>query len=152
MVEDISIYELPKSPTIEKLVNFCNLVQSRRFRWAWSDTCCVNQADNRTQQESVVAMFRWYCRAALTIVHLLGVFSESQQEGDLWKSIWNTRGRTYQEYVASRVVQFYTEDWKPYLGLDIPNHKESLIILSEMEQATKLVRLRETCHTTAGIG
>jgi hypothetical protein len=137
MVEDISIYELPESPIFEKLLNFCNVVQSRRFRWAWSDTCCVNQADRGVQQESVVAMFRWYCGAALTIVHLLGVLSESQQEGDLWKSIWNTRGWTYQEYVASRVIQFYTEDWKPYLGLDIPNHKESPIILSEMEQATR---------------
>jgi len=56
----------------------------------------------------------------------------------LWRSIWNTRGWTYQEYVASRVVQFYTEDWKPYLDLKLYNHKESPIILSEMEQATQL--------------
>jgi len=137
MVENTVIYGLPTSPTIDKLINFCKLVQSRRFRWAWSDTCCVNQSDRGVQQESVVAMFQWYCRAALTIVHLLGVLSESQEPGSLWKSIWNTRGWTYQEYVASRVIQFYTEDWKPYLGLEIFNHKESPIILAEMEQATE---------------
>jgi hypothetical protein len=95
----------------------------------------VNQLDKGVQQESLVAMFRWYRGASLTIVHLLGVLSESQEFGCLWKSIWNTRGWTYQEYIASEVVQFYTEDWKPYLGLDIFNHKESPIILSEMEQA-----------------
>jgi len=50
MVGDISIYVLPESPTIEKLVNFCNVVQSHRLRWAWSDTCCVNQADKGVQQ------------------------------------------------------------------------------------------------------
>ena len=36
-------------------------------------------------------------------------------------------------YIASEVVQFYTEDWKPYLDLDTFNHKDSTIILSEME-------------------
>jgi hypothetical protein len=87
-------------------------------------------------------VFRWYCRAALTIVHLLGVLSDSQREADLWKRIWNTRGWTYQEYVASSVIQFYTENWKPYLGLDIPNHKESPIILLEMEQATEFATER----------
>jgi hypothetical protein len=51
---------------------------------------------------------------------------------------WNTCGWTYQTYVASEVVQFYTEDWKPYLGLDTFNHKESPIILSEMERAMKV--------------
>ncbi|KAI9570056.1 hypothetical protein HD554DRAFT_429967 [Boletus coccyginus] len=135
MVENISIYGLPKSPENSKVQMFCELVQSLRFHWAWSDTCCVNQQDKGVQQESVVAMFRWYRAASLTIVHLLGVLSESQEIGCLWRSIWNTRGWTYQEYIASMVVQFYTEDWKPYLGLDIFNHKESPIILSEMEQA-----------------
>ena len=135
MVENISIYGLPASPGNNKVQMFCKLVHSLRFRWAWSDTCCINQRDKGVQQESVVAMFRWYRGSSLTIVHLLGVFSDSQEIGCLWRSIWNTRGWTYQEYLASMVVQFYTEDWKPYLGLDTFNHKESSIILSEMEQA-----------------
>jgi hypothetical protein len=135
MVQDIPIYELPVSPVNSKVLKFCELVSSLHFRWAWSDTCCVNQLDRGVQQESLVAMFRWYRGSSLTIVHLLGVLSESQEFGCLWKSIWNTRGWTYQEYVASEVVQFYTEDWKPYLGLDLFNHKESPRILSEMERA-----------------
>ena len=134
MVENISIYGLPESPENNKVQRFCELVCSLQFHWAWSDTCCVNQQDKGVQQ-SVVAMFRWYRGSCLTIVHLLGVLSDSEEIGCLWRSIWNTRGWTYQEYLASKVVQFYTEDWKPYLGLDMFNHKESPIILSEMEQA-----------------
>ncbi|KAF8548434.1 hypothetical protein OG21DRAFT_1516295 [Imleria badia] len=135
MVENTSIYALPASPVNSKIQRFCELVRNLEFQWAWSDTCCVNQLDRGVQQESLVAMFRWYRGSSLTVVHLLGVFSESQEIGHLWKSIWNTRGWTYQEYIASEVVQFYTEDWKPYLGLNIFNHKESPIILSEMERA-----------------
>ncbi|KAF8134370.1 hypothetical protein EV363DRAFT_1161183, partial [Boletus edulis] len=137
MVENISIYGLPASPTNDKVHRFCELVRSLRFRWAWSDTCCVNQLDKGVQQESLVAMFRWYRGSSLTVVHLLGVFSDSQETDCLWRSIWNTRGWTFQEYVASEVVQFYTEDWEPYLGLDIFNHKESPMILQEMERAMK---------------
>ena len=134
-VENMPIYKLPESPAYSTLQSFCKLVCTLHFEWAWSDTCCVNQLDRGVQQESLVAMFRWYRGASLTVVHLLSVFSESQEFGCLWRSIWNTRGWTYQEYIASEVVQFYTEDWKPYLGLDIFNHKESPTILSEMEQA-----------------
>ncbi|KAF8554794.1 hypothetical protein OG21DRAFT_1603328 [Imleria badia] len=135
VVENTSIYALPASPANSKVQRFCELVRYLDFQWAWSDTCCVNQLDKGVQQESLVAMFRWYRGSSLTIVHLLGVLSESQETGYLWRSIWNTRGWTYQEYLASEVVQFYTEDWKPYLGLNTFNHKESPLILSEMEQA-----------------
>ena len=138
-VQKISIYKLPASLTYIKLQTFCQLACTLRFQWAWNDTCCVNQLDKGVQQESLVAMFRSYCGTSLMIVHLLGVLSESQVSGCLWRSIWNTRGWTYQEYVASEVVQFYTEDWKPYLGLDIFNHKESLRILLEMERTMNFV-------------
>ena len=104
LVETTSIYGLPASPANSKLQRFCELVRSLRFGWAWTDTCCVNQLDKVVQQESLVAMFRWYRGSSLTIVHLLGVLSQSQQFGCLWRSIWNTRGWTYQEYIASEVV------------------------------------------------
>ena len=77
LMENTTIYGLPVPPTNTKLQNFCKLMCSLRFHWAWSDTCCVNQFDKGVQQESLVAMFRWY----------------------LWRSIWNTCGWTYQEYV-----------------------------------------------------
>ena len=151
LVGTTSIYVLPTSPANYKLQNFCELVRSLRFEWAWSDTCCVNRLNKGVQQESLVAVFRWYRGSSLTVVHLLGVLSQSQQFGCLWRSIWNTRGWTYQEYVASEVVQFYTEDWKPYLGLGIFNHKESPTILLEMERATNFAT-QELATLRPGLG
>ena len=58
VVENVSIYALPASPANSKQQSFCDLVRSLHFRWAWSDTCCVNQLDKGVQQESLVAMFR----------------------------------------------------------------------------------------------
>jgi hypothetical protein len=82
-----------------------------------------------------VAMFKWYEGSTLMIVFLCGIRSPSKR-GDLVRSVWNSRAWTFQEYHAAKVVRFYTEDWTPYMNLDIPNHKESPEIISEMEEAT----------------
>ncbi|KAG9309794.1 hypothetical protein JVU11DRAFT_10170 [Chiua virens] len=116
----------------------CKLVRDFEFQWVWSDTCCIDKKDNVVLQESLVAMFTWYHGSSLTLVYLRSVWSQNQKPGDLWRSIWNTRAWTYQEYVAAEIVQFYTEDWKPYLGLDMFNHKESDIIVDEMEQVSRV--------------
>ena len=131
----IVVYDLEDSLTHDKLQMFCKIVRDSGFHWAWSDTCCINKGDLVVLQEALVSMFKWYEGSAMTIVLLRGVRSPSKR-GDLVKSIWNTRAWTFQEYHASKVVRFYTEDWKPYLDLDIPNHKESPEIISEMEEAT----------------
>ena len=131
----IVVYDLEESLTHDKLQMFCKVVRDSGFHWAWSDTCCINKADHFVLQEALVSMFKWYEGSALTIVLLRGVRSPSKR-GELVKSIWNTRAWTFQEYHASKVVRFYTEDWKLYLNIDIPNHKESPEIISEMEEAT----------------
>ena len=131
----IVVYDLEESLTHDKLKMFCKVVRDSGFHWGWSDTCCINKADHFVLQEALVSMFKWYEGSAMTIVLLRGVRSPSKR-GDLVRSIWNTRAWTFQEYHASKVVRFYTEDWKPYLTLDIPNRKESPEIISEMEEAT----------------
>ena len=133
----VVVYELGQSSTHDKLQTFCKIVRDAGFHWAWSDTCCINKADHFVLQEALVSMFKWYEGSAVTIVLLRGVRSPSKR-GDLVKSIWNTRAWTLQEYHASKVVRFYTEDWKPYPDPDIPNHKESPEIISEMEEATSV--------------
>ncbi|KAF8549945.1 hypothetical protein OG21DRAFT_523565 [Imleria badia] len=134
-VIQIVVYELEESPTHDKLQTFCKIVREAGFHWAWSDTCCINKADHVVLQEALVAMFKWYRGSAVTIVFLRGVRSPSKR-GDLVMSIWNTRAWTFQEYHAAKVVRFYTEDWTPYMNLDISNHKESPEVISEMEEAT----------------
>ena len=131
----ITVYELDESPTHDKLQMFCKIVRDAGFDWAWSDTCCIDQSDHSVHQEALVAMFKWYEGSTMMIVFLRGVRSASQL-GALMRSIWNTRGWTLQEYIAAKVVQFYTEDWTLYLDLELPNHKESPKVISEMEEAT----------------
>ena len=130
-----SIYDLEVSPENEKLRRFCSLARDTGFHWAWSDTCCINKNDNRVLQESLVAMFTWYHDSSLTLVFLRNV-GKLAKPGDLRRSIWNTRAWTFQEYLASKAIRFYTEDWTPYLNLDVFNHKDVPEIVSEMEQAT----------------
>jgi hypothetical protein len=131
----IVVYDLEESPTHDKLQMFCKIVRDAGLHWAWSDTCCINKSDHFVLQEALVSMFKWYQGSTVTLVLLCGVRSPSRR-GDLVKSIWNTRAWTFQEYHASKVVKFYNEDWTLYMNLDIPNHKESPEILSEMEEAT----------------
>ena len=131
----IVVYDLEGSLTHDKLKMFCKIVRDSGFHWAWSDTCCINKSDHFVLQEALVSMFKWYEGSSVTIVLLRGVHSPSKR-GDLVRSIWNTRAWTFQEYHASKVVRFYTQDWKPYLNIDIHNHKESPEIISEMEEAT----------------
>ncbi|KAF8436010.1 hypothetical protein L210DRAFT_3549851 [Boletus edulis BED1] len=133
----IAVYDLEESPTHDKLQTFCKIVRDAGFNWAWSDTCCIDKSDNFVLQEALVAMFKWYKGSAMMIVFLRGVRSSSQR-GALAGSIWNTRAWTLQEYVASNVIHFYTEDWTPYLDLRLPNHKDSPEIIAEMEHATRV--------------
>ena len=129
------VYKLEESPTHDKLRMFCKIVQDAGLQWAWSDTCCINKADHFVLEEALVAMFKWYEESALTIVFLFDVLSPSRR-GDLMRSIWNTQAWTLQAYHASKVVRFYAKDWTLYMNLDIPNHKESPKIISEMGEAT----------------
>ncbi|KAN0087892.1 hypothetical protein V8E55_006513, partial [Tylopilus felleus] len=129
------VYELEESPTHDKLKMFCKIVLGAGLQWAWSDTCCINNPDHFVPEEALVAMFRWYQGSALTVVFLFDVLSPSRR-GNLMRSIWNTQAWTLQAYHASKVVRFYAKDWTPYMNLDIPNHKESLEIISEMGEAT----------------
>ena len=134
-VVHIAVYDLDQSPTHDKLQMFCETVRDAGFNWAWSDTCCINKEDHFVLQEALVAMFKWYRGSVMTIVYLRGVHSPAKL-GDLVKSIWNTRVWTLQEYVAAKVIRFFTEDWIPYLNLNMSNHKESPEIVLEMEEAT----------------
>ena len=134
-VVHLAVYDLEPSPTHDKLQTFCRLVRDAGFKWTWSDTCCINKSDHFVLQEALVAMFKWYQGSAMMIVFLRGV-SSSSQRGALARSIWNTRGWTLQEYVASKIIHFYTEDWTVYVDLQFPNHKEAPEVILEMEEAT----------------
>ncbi|KAG1848654.1 heterokaryon incompatibility protein-domain-containing protein [Suillus subluteus] len=129
------VYELNSVGGIQKLQSFCKTARDKGYRWAWIDTCCIDQTNNVEVQQSVNSMFIWYCHFALTIIYLLDV-SHSSQPGALASSAWNTRGWTVQEFLAPKFVLFYQKNWSLYLGDRSHNHKDSLAIMQEMGDAT----------------
>ncbi|KAG2357258.1 hypothetical protein BDR07DRAFT_1612605 [Suillus spraguei] len=134
-IQDKDLYTLDPVGTMVKLQKFCAVAHDAGYRWAWSDTCCIDQKNNVELQESINSMFTWYRHSALTIVYLSDVRTSSKC-GALARSTWNTRGWTVQEFLAPNVVLFYRADWTLYLDDRSPNHKESFVIMQELEGAT----------------
>lgn len=140
----VSVYDLPTSPTNTKLQQFCLTSRDAGFNWSWSDTCCVDKTDGPVLQESLTSMYQWYHESSLTLVHLKGVLSPPEVESDLdafldalVHCIWNTRAWTLQEYFASTVIRFYTQDWKPYLrDINISNDKSHPAVMRQMVLVT----------------
>ncbi|KAJ8584998.1 hypothetical protein M405DRAFT_773473 [Rhizopogon salebrosus TDB-379] len=134
-IQDKVVYELEPVDGVHKLQSFCKVARDAGYRWAWSDTCCIDKSNNVELQESVNTMFVWYRHSALTIVYLSDVsrFSKSRT---LAESAWNERGWTVQEFLAPNVVIFYQKDWSLYLDDRTPNHKDSVAIMQELAYAT----------------
>ncbi|KAI9457059.1 hypothetical protein HD554DRAFT_2303563 [Boletus coccyginus] len=157
-VEKRSVDNLTESFPHTKLQTFCRKTHEHGYWWAWSDTCCINKAEQEVLAASLRSMYRWYSDSSLTIVHLKGVHIPLEVDlAALLDSVldklleefvhcwWNKRAWTLQEYFASRIIHFYTEDWKPYLPIDIrcsdsnpTNHKHLRAIQRGMELVTKL--------------
>ncbi|KAG2335861.1 hypothetical protein BDR05DRAFT_205965 [Suillus weaverae] len=142
LLQDIQgkvVYELDPVGGIKKLQSFCKTARDAGYRWAWSDTCCVDKNNDVELQASVKSMFVWYHHSALTVVYLSDV-PPSSKSGALVKSAWNTRGWTVQEFLAPKVILFYQKDWTLYLDDRTPNHKDSVAIMQELEYATGIDR------------
>ncbi|KAG1785872.1 heterokaryon incompatibility protein-domain-containing protein [Suillus plorans] len=133
-VQDNDVYTLNPIGVV-KLQKFCKLAHDLGYRWAWVDTCCIDQSNNVELQQSVNSMFVWYRRSALTVVYLSDVLSSSQP-GALARSLWNVRGWTIQELLAPKILLFYQADWTPYLNIRSSNHKGSVTIMQELEDST----------------
>jgi len=129
------VYDLNPVYGVPKLQSFCKVARDRGYRWAWSDTCCIDKNNNIDLQESVNSMFIWYRHSALTIVYLSDV-PPSSRSGALARSAWNKRGWTVQEFLAPRIVLFFQADWTLYLDDRSLNHKESPAIMQELADAT----------------
>ncbi|KAF8547907.1 TPR-like protein, partial [Imleria badia] len=98
-----SVWKLDESPLNEKLRLFCTTARDLEdgYRWAWSDTCCIDKETSAILSQSLISMYSWYERAAETLVYLADVLS-SAELGDLalTKSRWMTRAWTLQELLA----------------------------------------------------
>jgi hypothetical protein len=133
-IQDKIVYKL-NAASLTKLQSFCEVARQAGFHWAWVDTCCIDQNNHVELQKSLNSTFAWYHHSALTVVYLFDV-SPSSKSGALAKSAWNTRGWTVPEFLASKVIRFYQQDWTLYLNDVSPNHKESVEIMHELEDVT----------------
>ncbi|KAG2113771.1 uncharacterized protein F5147DRAFT_650192 [Suillus discolor] len=157
LLQDIqgkSVYDSELDPVggITKLRSFCRTARDAGYCWAWSDTCCIDKSNNVEVQESVNSMFIWYHHSALMIVYLSDV-PPSSKSGGLTRSAWNTRGWTFQEFIAPKVILFYQNNWTLYRNDRTPNHKDSIAIMQEMKDATGIdrpviVAFRPSMHNT----
>ena len=94
-----------------KIRGTCNEAQSRGFRYAWVDTCCIDKSSSAELSEAINSMFQWYKMSAVCYVYLTDIF-ELQNFTD---SRWFTRGWTLQELVAPANVTFFNATWQ-FLG------------------------------------
>ncbi|KAG1798624.1 uncharacterized protein HD556DRAFT_1352001 [Suillus plorans] len=53
--------------------SFYKAARDLGYRWAWSDTCCIDKSIDAEQQKSIKSMFDWYHHSALTVVYLSDV-------------------------------------------------------------------------------
>lgn len=54
----------------KKLQEFCCVAAKCGYRWAWADTCCIDERVYGEKSESLNSMFLWYNNSDLTIVYL----------------------------------------------------------------------------------
>ncbi|KAG6369522.1 heterokaryon incompatibility protein-domain-containing protein [Boletus reticuloceps] len=134
-----SVDKLGSSPLNEKLRKFCQVVYKDGYRWAWSDTCCIDKTNSSVLSESLKSMYKWYQASAATFVLLADVESSSAV-GGLTGSKWMRRAWTSQELLAPKVIRFFTRGWQPYLGDTQSNHKKSPEIMQELVDAIGIAR------------
>ncbi|KIK14239.1 hypothetical protein PISMIDRAFT_117384, partial [Pisolithus microcarpus 441] len=146
-----SVWDLPATPLNEKLCSFCKEVRRLGFKWAWSDTCCIDKSTSSILNRSLTSMYKWYADSAATFVFLADIPHPSKP-GDLTGSLWMTRAWTLQELLAPTVILFYDSEWKPYLNDTGDNHKESPEIMQELADAIKIPRRNITAFSPDDLG
>ncbi|KAI9573772.1 hypothetical protein HD554DRAFT_2012365, partial [Boletus coccyginus] len=141
--ETVNVFHFPKSKLgeassgVEKLQEFCCLAAKCGFRWAWSDTCCINKKDYAETSESINCMFLWYSGSDLTIVYL-----DDVDDGKYRKlPVWVKRGWTLQEMIASKKLRFYSKRWTLLEEANDPDtdEAEDKISISSFRYRARLV-------------
>ncbi|KAG1742151.1 hypothetical protein EDB19DRAFT_1970525 [Suillus lakei] len=89
-IQDKIMYELDSPGGIVKLRTCCEIARDAGYRWAWSDTRCINKNNNV-----------WYRHSALTVVCLFDV-PPSSKSGALAKRMGGAREKL--QWASNRVT------------------------------------------------
>ncbi|KAK0649813.1 heterokaryon incompatibility protein-domain-containing protein [Cercophora newfieldiana] len=86
---------------------------SGSLKWIWVDTCCIDKTNSAELSEAINSMYVWYKRSAICYVFLADVAGNGRGgENDLQlrRSKWFTRGWTLQELIAPAKINFFARD------------------------------------------
>lgn len=102
----------------EKLRGFCDTASSYGYRYAWTDTCCINKESSAELTEAINSMHQWYgegevCYAFISDVDA-GSFDTYSLERQINSSRWFTRGWTLQELLAPKRLIFFDKNWRAF--------------------------------------
>lgn len=95
----------------KKIQDTCKIAQTRGWKWAWIDTCCIDKSSSAELTESINSMFRWYQKAEECYAYLADFAPGSSLRDKLGKCRWFTRGFTLQELIAPKFVILFDQDW-----------------------------------------
>ena len=105
-----------------KIRRFCALARSRKLKYAWVDTCCIDKSSSAELSEAINSMYSWYQKSKCCMVYLSDMHrcsaivdehERSEAEYEAFQACkWFTRGWCLQELLAPDTVIFYDQDWK----------------------------------------
>ncbi|KAK0651415.1 heterokaryon incompatibility protein-domain-containing protein [Cercophora newfieldiana] len=118
-IQDID--QAQSKPSFQKIAKTCDIARSKKLKYAWIDTCCIDKTSSAELSEAINSMFEWYKRSYVCYVYLSdfkplpGKLSEKERRSlvndQLHKCRWFTRGWTLQELVAPKKLEFFDRDW-----------------------------------------
>ncbi|KAH7919968.1 HET-domain-containing protein [Leucogyrophana mollusca] len=98
----------------KKIKRCCAQARADGYKYAWIDTCCIDKSSSAELSEAINSMYRWYEDAAVCYAYLADVPSDENPVDERSKfrnSRYFKRGWTLQEVIASKIVEFFAEDW-----------------------------------------
>ncbi|KAI0140670.1 heterokaryon incompatibility protein-domain-containing protein [Pestalotiopsis sp. NC0098] len=98
-----------------KVKSACEYAQhGHGLRYIWIDTCCIDKSSSAELSEAINSMYRWYEESVVCFAFLSDVSTTediAEEESELSKSKWFTRGWTLQELLAPKNVIFLSSSW-----------------------------------------
>jgi len=120
--QDIQDVEKARAkPGFAKVAGTCDIARSKKIKYAWIDTCCIDKTSSAELSEAINSMFQWYKQAHVCYVYLSyfeplpNSLNEKARlemvDSRLRKCRWFTRGWTLQELVAPKKLEFFDRGW-----------------------------------------
>lgn len=116
-MQDLSVAQRKRG--FKKIEMCCRQAAVDGYKWAWVDTCCIDQTSSAELSEAINSMYKWYESSMVCYAYLSDVYyAEGFKQKINSKSAaprWFKRGWTLQELIAPLRVKFFSEGWS-FLG------------------------------------